>query len=109
MFLPSLFQGSNFASSSFVRHHAATTTTIRFMSKYLSKSATKRLGLTTKRARKGFYKGKGGTTEGHFGKGGRFIIDRSKMLELVVPELEGFKLKPYIAKTVPKWAPEARR
>lgn len=65
----------------------------RCMSKYLSKAATKRRPLTAKRAGKGFYKGKGCTKEGSFtGKAGRFVLDRSRMLELVVPDLTGFKV-----------------
>eukprot|EP00559_Dactyliosolen_fragilissimus_P009906 CAMPEP_0184858534 /NCGR_PEP_ID=MMETSP0580-20130426/3618_1 /TAXON_ID=1118495 /ORGANISM="Dactyliosolen fragilissimus" /LENGTH=124 /DNA_ID=CAMNT_0027354723 /DNA_START=109 /DNA_END=483 /DNA_ORIENTATION=- len=81
----------------------------RAMSKFLTKSATKRLPLTTKRARKGYYKGKGGTKQGSFrGKAGRYVLDPEKMLQLIVPDLEDFKLKPYIAKSVPKRAPEDR-
>ena len=64
----------------------------RFMSKYLSKSATKRLPLTTKKAGKGYYKGKGGTKEGRITSKARFIVDPRKRLELVVPDLEGFKV-----------------
>mmetsp|Transcript_27083 Transcript_27083/g.31993 ORF Transcript_27083/g.31993 Transcript_27083/m.31993 type:complete len:127 (+) Transcript_27083:82-462(+) len=82
----------------------------RQMSKFLPKSATKRLPLTTKRARKGYYKGKGGTRQGsHTGKAGAYVMNKDLMLELMVPDLEGFKLKPYIASTIPKWAPEERR
>jgi hypothetical protein len=65
----------------------------RFMSKYLSKSATKRLPLTTKRAGKGYYKGKGGTKEGRLTSKGRFKVDPKKRLELVVPDLEGFTVR----------------
>ena len=64
----------------------------RFMSKYLSKAATKRLPLTTKRAGKGYYKGKGGTKEGKLNSKGRFIVDPKKRLQLIVPDLEGFKV-----------------
>jgi large subunit ribosomal protein L41 len=82
----------------------------RHMSKYLPKSASKRLPLSTKHVRKGFYKGKGGTKEGTFrGKAGRFVLDKERMVELVVPDLTGFKLKPYIARKVSKWAPEDTR
>jgi hypothetical protein len=64
------------------------------MSKYLSKSAAKRLPLSTKHARKGYYKGKGATTQGTFrGRAGRFAIDKNRLLELVVPNLEGFKVR----------------
>jgi len=66
--------------------------TIRHMSKHLSKSATKRLPLSTKRAGKGYYKGKGATTEGHINSTGKFILNPQKRLELVVPDLEGFQV-----------------
>lgn len=82
----------------------------RSMSKYLSKAAKKRLPLTTKRAsRGGFYKGKGGTKEGRLNSKGRFIVNPLKRLELVIPDLTGFKLKPYIAASVPKFPPEQQR
>jgi hypothetical protein len=64
----------------------------RFISKYISKSMKKRIPLTTKRAGKGYYKGKGATKEGRLTSKGRFIPDRKKMLELVVPDLEGFNV-----------------
>ena len=64
----------------------------RFMSKYLSKAATKRLPLTTKRAGKGYYKGKGGTKEGRITSKGKFIVDPKKRVQLMVPDLEGFKV-----------------
>uniref|UniRef100_A0A7S3L6Q4 Uncharacterized protein n=1 Tax=Amphora coffeiformis TaxID=265554 RepID=A0A7S3L6Q4_9STRA len=83
---------------------------VRFMSKYMSKSARKRQPLTTKRAsRGGFYKGKGGTKEGRLTSKGKFIVDPLKRLELIVPDLTGFKLKPYIAASVPKHPPEKQR
>lgn len=62
------------------------------MSKYLSKSAAKRVPLNTKRAGKGYYKGKGGTKEGKINSKGRFVVDLTKRLELVVPDLSGFKV-----------------
>jgi len=61
----------------------------RFMSKYLSKSATKRLPLTNKKAKKGYYKGNGATNEGRITSKGKFIADPMKKLQLVVPDLEG--------------------
>ena len=33
---------------------------------------------------------------------GRFIVDPERRLELVVPDLTGFKLKPYVSVTTPK-------
>ena len=68
------------------------TISIRHMSKYLSKAATKRLPLTTKRAGKGYYKGKGGTKEGRLTSKGKFILDPMKRLQLMVPEVEAFKV-----------------
>ena len=79
------------------------------MSKYLSKSAGKRLPLTSKRGNKNYYKGKGATKEGRLTSKGRFIVDKLKRLQLVVPDLTGFKLKPYIARTASKYAPENRK
>lgn len=80
------------------------------MSKYMTKSAKKRMPLTTKRAsRGGFYKGKGGTKEGRLTSKGKFIVDPLKRLELVVPDLTGFKLKPYVAASVPKYPPEMQK
>jgi large subunit ribosomal protein L41 len=82
--------------------------TTRQMSKYLSKSRKKNLPLTTKRAHKGFYKGKGCTTEGRLTSTGRFIVNPLKQLKLVVPDLSGFKLKPYIASSASRFPPEER-
>eukprot|EP00535_Pseudo-nitzschia_heimii_P001184 CAMPEP_0197175132 /NCGR_PEP_ID=MMETSP1423-20130617/1431_1 /TAXON_ID=476441 /ORGANISM="Pseudo-nitzschia heimii, Strain UNC1101" /LENGTH=150 /DNA_ID=CAMNT_0042624207 /DNA_START=127 /DNA_END=579 /DNA_ORIENTATION=- len=81
----------------------------RFISKYISKSAKKRIPLTTKRAGKGYYKGKGATKEGRLTTKGRFIPDEKKKLELMVPDLKGFTLKPYIARKASKIPPELRK
>ena len=81
----------------------------RCMSKYVSKSMKKNLPLTTKRARKGFYKGKGGTKEGKLNSIGRFIVNPLKRVKLVVPnDLSTFRLKPYIASSASRFPPEAR-
>mmetsp|Transcript_15416 Transcript_15416/g.15602 ORF Transcript_15416/g.15602 Transcript_15416/m.15602 type:complete len:154 (-) Transcript_15416:277-738(-) len=88
--------------------HPQTQTQIRSMSKFLSKAARKRIPLTTKHARKGFYKGKGATKEGTITSKGKFLFNRKWMLQLVVPDLEGFELKPYVAKKVHKLSPETR-
>ena len=82
----------------------------RYFSKYLSKSAKKRLPINTKWAGKGYVKGKGCTTEGRKTSKGRFIVNPSKRLQLMVPVIdESFKLKPYIAAKVSKVPPELRR
>lgn len=63
----------------------------RNMSK-MSHAARKRMPLTTKRAHKGFYKGKGGTKEGRLTSKGKFMVDPFKKLELIIPDLTGFKV-----------------
>lgn len=65
----------------------------RFMSKYLSKAARKRVPLNTKRAGKGYYKGNGATKEGRLTSKAKFISDPKKRLELIVPDLVGFKVR----------------
>lgn len=91
---------------------------IAYFSKYISKSRTKRLPLTTKRAGKGYYKGNGSRKEGVISsKGsiieccdcnhlsdfnfslslGRFRLIREMCTEIVTPDLRDFKLKAYVA------------
>mmetsp|Transcript_43940 Transcript_43940/g.99291 ORF Transcript_43940/g.99291 Transcript_43940/m.99291 type:complete len:125 (+) Transcript_43940:247-621(+) len=73
-----------------------------FASKIYGASKKKRMPLSPKRARKGFYKGNGCRSEGrHTSKGG-FVMDKEKLLELVVPDMSGFKLMPYVANATPK-------
>ena len=79
---------------------------VRYMSKFLSRAATKRLPLTTKRAGKGYYKGKGGTKEGRLTSKAKFIVDHSKRLQLVVPNLEGFKVSWIFLETILIWLVE---
>mmetsp|Transcript_49055 Transcript_49055/g.118837 ORF Transcript_49055/g.118837 Transcript_49055/m.118837 type:complete len:166 (-) Transcript_49055:527-1024(-) len=81
----------------------------RFISKYISKSAKKRMPMTTKRAGKGFYKGNRSTKEGIINSKGRFITNPLRQLELVAPDLEGFALKPYVSRSASKVPPELRR
>lgn len=71
-------------------------TQISCFSKYISKSRTKRLPLTTKRAGKGYYKGFGGRKEGFLTSKAKFIRVPEKCTELVVPDLTNFPLKAYI-------------
>jgi len=75
--------------------HNLLTQTASF-SKYISKSRTKRLPLTTKRAGKGFYKGNGARKEGTISSKARFTYVPEMITELVVPDLTGFTLKPYV-------------
>eukprot|EP01041_Mallomonas_annulata_P005627 gene5627-11355_t len=86
------------------------------LSKYISKSRTKRLPLTTKRVGKGFTKGYGAIKGGFisskgiplqygsivfklkakFFSSGKFIGVKEMQTQLVVPDLTNFKLKAYI-------------
>jgi hypothetical protein len=72
----------------------------RFMSKYISKAARKRVPMNTKRAGKGYYKGKGGTKEGRLTSKAKFIVDPKKRLELIVPDLEGFTVSTFVMRGV---------
>jgi hypothetical protein len=76
--------------------NAAILTQTADFSKYISKSRTKRLPLTTKRAGKGFYKGNGARKEGKISSVARFSYVEGMPTELVVPDLTGFKLKAYV-------------
>ncbi|KDO26950.1 hypothetical protein SPRG_07663 [Saprolegnia parasitica CBS 223.65] len=63
--------------------------------------------LTSKRANRRFYKGKGCRNEGVHAKLGGYRMDLTKMLELEVPDLTGFKLKPYVSPLVSRVPPSA--
>lgn len=80
----------------------------REKTRYTSISGRKRLRLTTKRLRRGYYKGKRGTREGRLTSKGNFILDPLARLELVVPDLTAFRLKPYIEAKAHKLPPEQR-
>jgi hypothetical protein len=92
--------------SLFMQHHALLQPQVpchyhlfsqaRGMSKYLSNAAKKRLPMTSKRAHKGYYKGKGATKEGRLTSKARFVVDPLKRLELVVPNMIGFKVRNYV-------------
>jgi|TARA_B110000305_G_C19296465_1_gene566883 large subunit ribosomal protein L41 len=73
--------------------------------KTLGKAATRRQPLTSKKVGKGYYKGMGGTKEGWHTSKGRYVIDPKRQLEIVVPDLTGFRLKPYIAASVSRVDP----
>ncbi len=63
--------------------------------------------LTSKRANRRFYKGKGCRNEGVHGKRGRYVVDGDKLLQLEVPDLTGFKLKPYVSPLAPSRPPSS--
>ena len=52
--------------------------------------------LNTKRAPRGFYKGKGAQATGHHTKMGRYRILQDKLPKYVVPDLTGFKVRRWL-------------
>mmetsp|Transcript_20021 Transcript_20021/g.34419 ORF Transcript_20021/g.34419 Transcript_20021/m.34419 type:complete len:88 (+) Transcript_20021:140-403(+) len=61
---------------------------------------------TSKRGPVGFYKGKGCRSLGKFyGGKGVYRTDPAKIPEIVVPDMSGFELKPYVA--IKRAAPSA--
>lgn len=48
-----------------------------------------------------FYKSRGTKGTGVHSRGGKFVLVKEMVPELVVPELAGFKLKPYVNYRVP--------
>ena len=69
-------------------------------SRNVSKSKVKRASLTHRYSKKGYYKGTGARIIGRLGSKANFIVEPDKKLELVVPDMAGFPLKPYVARTV---------
>ena len=55
-----------------------------------------RTQLTGKTGPKGYYKGKGVKSVGSTTKKGGFRVNPKKLPDYVVPDLEGFALKPYV-------------
>lgn len=51
---------------------------------------------TSKRGPRSFYKGRGTKAPGVHARGGKFVVVQEMVPELVVPDLAGFKLKPYV-------------
>ncbi|KAL2106504.1 hypothetical protein VUR80DRAFT_6650 [Thermomyces stellatus] len=60
----------------------------------------RKLALTTKDVKKGFYKGNRTGSMGRHTKHGRYIIEWEKVRTYAVPNLEGFKLTPFVSKTI---------
>lgn len=56
---------------------------------------------TSKRGPRTFYKGRGAKGTGVHGRDGKFVLVKEMVPELVVPELTGFRLKPYVNYRVP--------
>lgn len=51
---------------------------------------------TSKRGPRTFYKSRGAKGTGYLSRGGKFVLVKEQVPELVVPDLAGFKLKPYV-------------
>eukprot|EP01136_Pigoraptor_vietnamica_P044672 Opistho-1_new@21710 len=58
----------------------------------------RRTPLTGKTGPIGFYKGRGAKSTGFNTRKGRFIVMKEKIPEFVVPDLTGFKLRPYVSR-----------
>ncbi|KAF3820862.1 large ribosomal subunit protein mL41 [Mirounga angustirostris] len=59
---------------------------------------------TSKRGPRTFYKGRGAKGTGVHGRDGKFVQIKEMVPELVVPELAGFRLKPYVNYRAPAGA-----
>ncbi|XP_057767813.1 uncharacterized protein LOC130988073 [Salvia miltiorrhiza] len=53
--------------------------------------------LTSKRSHKGYYKGKNCKPTGFHTRKGGYVVVPEKIPNYVVPDLTGFKLKPYVS------------
>ncbi|KAI1343029.1 mitochondrial ribosomal protein L27-domain-containing protein [Xylariaceae sp. FL0016] len=58
----------------------------------------RKLPLTTKDINKGFYKGTGTGSMGRHTKYGGYIIDWNRVRTYVVPDIENFKLTPFVTR-----------
>ncbi|XP_020378186.1 39S ribosomal protein L41, mitochondrial [Rhincodon typus] len=68
----------------------------------LVRGADRTAELTSKRGPRSFYKSRGAKSAGIITSSGKFIKIRKMVPELVVPNLEGFKLKPYVSYKAPQ-------
>nr|XP_005908693.1 PREDICTED: 39S ribosomal protein L41, mitochondrial [Bos mutus] len=57
---------------------------------------------TSKRGPRTFHKSRGAKGVGFHGRGGKFVLVKEMVPELVVPDLAGFKLKPYVNYRAPE-------
>ncbi|KAJ7294552.1 hypothetical protein O6H91_03G042000 [Diphasiastrum complanatum] len=64
------------------------------------------VSLSSKRGPRGYYKGKGCQPVGRHTSKGKYVIMPEKLPQFVVPDLTGFKLKPYVSHDTPKVVPE---
>lgn len=61
----------------------------------------RRIAMTSKRGNRRFYKGRGAKSAGSHTNKGHYLIKDNKIPEIVVPQLDGFKLKPYVSQKTP--------
>eukprot|EP00695_Tsukubamonas_globosa_P001876 TRINITY_DN294_c0_g1_i2.p2 TRINITY_DN294_c0_g1~~TRINITY_DN294_c0_g1_i2.p2 ORF type:complete len:75 (+),score=13.50 TRINITY_DN294_c0_g1_i2:130-354(+) len=57
--------------------------------------------MTSKKGNKNYYKGRGARTLGKYTSKG-FRFEPEKVPEIVVPDLTGFELLPYVARNTPR-------
>ncbi|XP_069789384.1 large ribosomal subunit protein mL41 [Narcine bancroftii] len=68
----------------------------------LVRGADRTAKLTSKRGPRSFYISRGAKPTGILTSSGKFVRIKSMVPELVVPNLEGFHLKPYVSYKAPK-------
>ncbi|KAK8822991.1 hypothetical protein WA556_001882, partial [Blastocystis sp. ATCC 50177/Nand II] len=74
---------------------------MRFNKTTLGTSFPKNAPLSPKRGNKEYYKGNGCKPAGKHTKHGGYYVQKEKKMVLDVPDLTGFKLKPYVAFSTP--------
>ncbi|PFH59553.1 hypothetical protein XA68_12185 [Ophiocordyceps unilateralis] len=67
----------------------------------LSVGRYRHLRLTTKDVGKGYYKGNRTGSMGSHTKWGGYVIDWAKVRTYVVPNLDAFKLSPFVSRQIP--------
>ncbi|XP_065882564.1 large ribosomal subunit protein mL41A-like [Dysidea avara] len=62
--------------------------------------------MTSKRGNKDFYKGGGAKPTGVPTKKGGYLVLQNRITHIIIPDLTGFKLKPYVSLSSPKVDPQ---
>ncbi|XP_038638294.1 39S ribosomal protein L41, mitochondrial [Scyliorhinus canicula] len=68
----------------------------------LVRGADRTAELTSKRGPRSFYRSRGAKPAGIITSSGKFLKIRTMVPEFIVPNLEGFKLKPYVSYKAPR-------
>ncbi|GCB73494.1 large ribosomal subunit protein mL41 [Scyliorhinus torazame] len=68
----------------------------------LVRGADRTAELTSKRGPRSFYRSRGAKPGGIITSSGKFLKIRTMVPEFIVPNLEGFKLKPYVSYKAPR-------